>query len=304
MATISGIRTGFIGLGLMGAHMARNLAAAGAQLGVFNRNADKTRAFAARGAAVCASAREIGEFAAGGIVIVCVSDTGALSEVLLGNDDGQGLVDGLEAGCLVIDMGTSGVGATRELARAVEARGADYIDAPVSGGEAGAKAGTLTIMAGGGEGAVARAEQVFEVLGNQWTHIGPVGTGQVAKAVNQLIVGAALVAVAEGLTLAEAAGADPGAIRQALLGGFAASRILDLHGARMIAGDFKPGGRARTQLKDLEQAAELARQSGVELPGLERTRDLWRDMVARGWGDLDQAGMITLIRALCAQRRA
>lgn len=292
MTDISTKKIGIIGLGLMGGHMARNLLAAGVSLIVHNRSSEKMAPLVAQGARSADDPAGVAQMVGAGIIVICVNDTAALQVVF------QGLLPALEPGTLVIDMGTSKVADTRGLATDVEQRGCQLVDAPVSGGEIGAKAGTLTIMAGGDDKAIARAAPVFEVLGSAWTHIGPVGCGQVAKAANQLIVGQTLVAVAEALALAQAAGASQDKVREALLGGFAASRILEVHGQRMIDGAFEPGGRAETQLKDLMQTRELAEQAHVQLPGLERTTQLWQQMVDNGWEGLDQAGIYKLIMSL------
>jgi 3-hydroxyisobutyrate dehydrogenase-like beta-hydroxyacid dehydrogenase len=192
-------------------------------------------------------------------------------------------------------MGTSKVTATRAFARDVESAGGQYIDAPVSGGTIGAQSGTLTIMAGGNDNAMARAQPVFDVLGQKTTHVGPVGTGQVAKAANQIIVGLNIGAVAEALTLAKKAGADPARVREALSGGFADSRILEVHGQRMVEGEFEPGARSTIQRKDLDQAVELAAELGFELPATALGRDLYDKLIDAGHGDLDHSALIKAI---------
>ena len=207
----------------------------------------------------------------------------------------NGLLESVTPGMLVIDMGTTDLDVTRRMAEAVKAKGGDYIDAPVSGGQVGAVDGSLTIMAGGGKAAFARAKPVFETLGSHTSHIGDVGAGQVAKTVNQIIVAMTIDAVAEGLTLAERCGVDPAKVREALAGGFAASRILELHGERMLKGSFEPGGRSSLQLKDVVQALDLAASVELDLPGLQANRRLWERMVDRGFGDLDQSALIKVI---------
>jgi 3-hydroxyisobutyrate dehydrogenase-like beta-hydroxyacid dehydrogenase len=298
MRDISAGNIGVIGLGLMGGHMARNLLTAGAKLTVHNRSPEKMTPFVADGAERAVDPAGVADAVGAGIIIICVNDTDSLQVVFEGADDGRGLRAALKPGTLVIDMGTSKVKVTRVLAGLVKQQDCHLVDAPVSGGEIGAKAGTLSIMAGGSDEAIARAAPVFDVLGGSWTHIGPVGAGQVAKAANQLIVGQTLVAVAEALALVDAAGASRDKVREALLGGFASSRILEVHGQRMIDGQFDPGGRAETQLKDLVQTIELAEQAHVILPGLERTTELWQQMVDKGWAGLDQAGIYKLITSL------
>ena len=288
--TLSGTVVGFIGLGLMGRPMSMNLHAAGAEVVIHNRSRGVVDALAAESLMPAASPREVAERAP--IVIVMVSDTPALERVIGGDD---GVANGIAPGNLVIDMGTTAVPATRAIAKAIMDRGGEYIDAPVSGGEVGAKSGTLTIMAGGSEDAIARAMPCFEAMGRNVTHVGDVGAGQIAKAANQVVVGLTIGAVAEALALARRAGADPAKVREALLGGFAASRILELHGQRMIDGAFAPGGKATTQRKDMQQALDLAASLELELPATRLSRDLYDRLIADGGGDLDHSGLYTVI---------
>ncbi|HLB81304.1 MAG TPA: NAD(P)-dependent oxidoreductase, partial [Dongiaceae bacterium] len=226
-------------------------------------------------------------------LIVDVTDTAAVEQVLLG-DDPPGAVAGLQSGGLIVDMGTTGVAATRRFAAAARAAGGDYVDAPVSGGVVGAEAASLTIMAGGGAAAFARALPVLRVLGRNVTHCGEAGAGQVAKIANQMIVGLTIGAVAEAMALARRAGVEPARLRAALTGGFADSRILELHGARMADGAFAPGGKAVIQRKDMLLALELAREVGIELPAVELNRRLWDRMVEKGWGELDHSALIKI----------
>ena len=192
-------------------------------------------------------------------------------------------------------MGTTKVRETRQWAEEIEKLGGVFIDAPVSGGLVGAEEGSLSIMVGASTESLSLVRPVFEVLGKNITHIGEVGAGQVAKTANQSIVGITLAAVAEGLTLAKKAGVDPAKVRLALQGGFAESRVLDLHGGRMVERMFEPGGPARVQLKDLNQAIELADQVGLKTPSVRNAQTLWKKMVDNGWGELDQAGIIRVI---------
>ena len=288
--TLSGTVIGFIGLGLMGRPMSRNLRAAGAEVVIHNRSREVVDALAAEGLKPAASPREVAQRAP--IVIVMVSDTPAVERVMGGVD---GVASGIALGSLVIDMGTTAVLTTRAIAKEITDRGGDYVDAPVSGGEVGAKSGTLTIMAGGSADAIARAMPCFETMGRNVTHVGDVGAGQIAKAANQVVVGLTIGAVAEALALAKRAGADPAKVREALLGGFAASRILELHGQRMIDGAFVPGGKATTQRKDMQQALELASVLDLELPATRLSRDLYDRLIADGGGDLDHSGLYTII---------
>lgn len=283
---VTGLPIGVVGLGLMGKPMARNLHKAGAALIVHNRSREPVEALAAEGlqpadspAAVAAGAET---------VILMVSDTPAVTAVVEGPG---GVLAGLRPGALVIDMGTTEVPETRRLADAVAAAGGRWIDAPVSGGQVGAEQASLTIMAGGAPEDFERARPIFAALGQRMTLVGPVGAGQIAKAANQLIVGLTIGAVAEALALAARAGADPAKVREALEGGFAWSRIMELHGKRMIDGSFAPGGKVRTQLKDLTQAEALAASVGLELPALSLNRALYAGLVARGDGDLDHSAL-------------
>lgn len=292
MTNLAGITVGFIGLGLMGKPMARNLAKAGAKLAVNNRSQGVIEELAREGMTPAASPRAAAE--AADVVICMLSDTPALEKVLMG-EDGVFAAANLQ-GKLVIDMGTSKLLVTRMLAAKAQELGADYLDAPVSGGTLGAEAGNLTIMAGGTDNAFTRALPVLQVLGAKITHVGPTGAGQVAKAANQVIVGLNIGAVAEALSLAQAAGVDPGKVREALGGGFADSRILEVHGLRMVEGRFTPGARCPIQRKDMDQAMELAEHLGIELPATALSRDLYDRVIAAGDGDLDHSGLIRAIR--------
>ena len=290
MTALKGQYIGFIGLGLMGKPMARNLHKAGAAMTVTSRSPGPAEELAGEGMQAAATPREVA--AASDIIIVMVTDTDAVDKVLHGPD---GVIAGLTEGKLVIDMGTTKPRETRDWAKEIAGLGCDYVDAPVSGGTVGAEEGTLSIMAGGSESAFRRVQPLFEIMGRNINHLGDSGAGQVCKSANQAIVGMTLAAVAEGLTLATQAGVDPGAVRKALLGGFAESRVLDLHGGRMVERAFAPGGRASVQFKDINQALELADQVGLDMPSLKAIRELWQKMMDKGWGDLDQAGIIRAI---------
>jgi len=292
MVDLAGTAVGVVGLGLMGKPMARNLAAAGATVVVHNRSRAPVDELAVEGMSPAASPRELAERLGAGPIVLMLTDTPAVEIVLSGPG---GVLESLAPGALVIDMGTTSVVATRAMAALVEAAGADYVDAPVSGGQVGAEAGTLTIMAGGTDDAFARARPLFEALGSRITHVGAVGAGQVAKAANQVIVALTIGAVSEALVLARAAGVDPAKVREAIRGGFAESRILELHGERMVTGDFTPGGRATVQLKDVRQALDLAAELGVALPALETNRDLYERLIDAGLGGLDHSGLIKAI---------
>ncbi len=290
MTDIQGVQIGLIGLGYMGKPMARSLAAAGAIMTVHNRSRASVDELVAEGMAPASSPKDVAE--ASDIIITMLTDTAAVKAVMTGP---EGVMAGLAAGKLVIDMGTTKVPDTRALAELAAEKGAMYVDAPVSGGTIGAENGTLTIMAGGAEDAFARAQPVLAVLGERITHVGPVGTGQVAKAANQVIVGLNIGAVAEALALARRAGADPAKVREALSGGFADSRILEVHGQRMIDGAFAPGAKSTIQRKDMDQALELAEQLGLEMPATSLSRDLYDKLIGAGDGDLDHSALIKAI---------
>lgn len=287
---LRGYRIGFAGLGLMGRPMCLHLLAAGAELSVWNRTRSVAERLQRPDMSVCdtpaAMARQVD------ITVLMLSDTPAVEQVLFQRD---GLAEGLHRGALVIDMGTTAVMPTRDFARRLAKKGVDYVDAPVSGGEIGALDRTLTIMAGGTDAAIARARPLFAVLGRNFTHVGDVGAGQVAKAANQIIVGLNIGAVAEALALVKSAGVDPVKVRQALLGGFAGSRVLEVHGQRMIDQSFKPGARVTTQLKDMRQAWELGAQLGQPLPATQLGMSLFQRLIDQGDGDLDHSALIRVL---------
>lgn len=290
MGTLSGITIGFIGLGLMGRPISLNLHRAGAELIIYNRSRGIVDELVGVGIEAATSPKDVAERAP--IIMLMVSDTPAVERVLFGDD---GVAQGLQTGAIVIDMGTTAVTATRNFAQQIKAKGAHYVDAPVSGGQVGAEAATLAIMVGASEDAFARAKPIFKVLAKNITHVGEVGAGQVAKAANQIIVGLTIGAVAEALALAKRAGVDPAKVRQALAGGFAASRILEVHGLRMVDQTFDPGGKATTQRKDLAQALELAQQLGMELPATALNRDLYDKLIEMGGGELDHSALIKVL---------
>jgi 2-hydroxy-3-oxopropionate reductase len=291
MKTLDGVTLGFIGLGLMGRPMCLNLHRAGAHLIVHNRSRRVLDELERPGIVPARTPADVARSAQ--IIILMLTDTPAVENVLYATD---GLMEGLQEGSLVVDMGTTAVANTREAATRLNLTGSDYVDAPVSGGEIGAIEGKLTIMAGGEPDAIERARPVFEVLGSSFTHIGCSGSGQVAKAANQIIVGLNIGAVAEALSLAESAGVDPAKVRQALMGGFAASRILEVHGQRMIDRDFKPGAKVTTQCKDLKQAIELGALNHQSLPATELNLSLYQSLVDRGQGELDHSALIKALR--------
>ncbi len=244
----------------------------------------------AGGAIECASAREAAENAE--VVIVMVPDTPDVEAVLFGPD---GVAEGLSAGKTVIDMSSISPIETKAFAERIGDLGCDYLDAPVSGGEVGAKAAALTIMVGGTEDAFARVNPLFELMGKNITLVGGVGDGQTCKVANQIIVALNIEAAAEALLFAAKAGADPAKVREALLGGFASSRILEVHGERMIARNFDPGFRIALHQKDLGLALQSARELGVSLPNTATCQELFNACAARGGSGWDHSA---LVRAL------
>ena len=286
-------RIGFIGLGIMGAPMAANLLDAGHPLTVHNRSPQAAAQLRSRGAQVAASPRE----AASGsdVVITMLPDSPDVEAVVLGDD---GVIEGIGEGALFIDMSTIAPASSRRIAQELAARGVQAIDAPVSGGDLAAREGSLSIMCGGEQAAVQRARGIFAVLGRSATHIGPAGSGQVAKAANQVVVALTIQAVAEALTLARRAGVDPARVREALLGGFAQSRILDLHGRRMLEGDFDPGFKLRLHRKDLAIALELGRQEHSPLLATAQAAGLMDALLAQGAGERDHSALALLYAQL------
>jgi 2-hydroxy-3-oxopropionate reductase len=282
---------GFIGLGLLGKPMSLNLHRAGAKLVVHNRSQAVVEELTRAGMASASSPREIAQRTT--VIIMMLSDTPAVESVLMG---ANGVMEGIQSGSLVIDMGTTAVMATRDFARAVYEAGCEYVDAPVSGGQIGAIEGKLTIMAGGTGGAFERARPLLDALGAHATHVGTVGAGQVAKTANQIIVGLTIGAVAEAIALTQACGVDAAEMREALRGGRAGSRHREGHGQRMIDDAVHPGGKATTQRKDLQQALELARQVGVKLPATRLGRNLYDQLIEQGDGDLDHSALIKVLR--------
>jgi 2-hydroxy-3-oxopropionate reductase len=286
------MKIGFIGLGIMGRPMALNLHNAQHSLIVPERASltDDVRA----AAEVVADARSVAEKSE--VVILMVPDTPDVEAVLFGP---KGVAEGLKRGTLVIDMSSISPIETKEFAKKVNALGCDYLDAPVSGGEVGAKQATLTIMVGGPEPAFAHAKPLFEVMGKNITHVGPQnGAGQTCKVANQIIVALNIQAVSEALVFAAKAGADPAKVRAALMGGFASSRILEVHAERMLNGTFDPGFRIRLHQKDLNLALGAAKELGLSLPNTAIAQQMFSSCAAHGGADLDHSALIQAIEGL------
>jgi len=274
----------------MGKPMARNLLKAGYSLVVHNRSRTAVEELAKEGAKAADSPQAVAAQAE--VVLTMLPDSPDVELVYAGE---RGVFAGARKGMLLIDMSSISPVVARKLARAAEAKGAEMLDAPVSGGEVGAVNAALSIMIGGKAPAVERAMPIFQALGKNIVHIGDAGAGQVAKAANQVVVGLTIAAVSEALVLSAKAGVDPAKVRQVLLGGFAQSRILDAHGQKMLERNFKPGFRIRLHEKDLSIALATAREYGVSLPLTAITDQMMITMKATGRGDLDHAGLVTLI---------
>ena len=284
-------KIGFIGLGIMGAPMARHLLDAGHALFVHTRST-APEPFASR-ATVCASATEVAQQA--DIVFLMVPDTPDVEKVLFGEG---GVAAGLGQGKLVVDCSSIDPIATRAFAQRIAALGCGYVDAPVSGGEVGAKAASLTIMCGGAEADFDRVKPLLEKMGKNLTLVGDVGAGQITKVANQIIVALNIAAVSEALVFASKAGADPARVRQALMGGFASSRILEVHGERMIKRTFAPGFRIALHQKDLNLALQSARALGVALPQTAGAAQLMNACAALGHGQADHSALVKALEAL------
>jgi len=282
-------KIGFIGTGIMGGHMARRLAQAGYEVVAWNRSVDKSAKLAEFGVVTVDSPSAA--VAAADVTIVMLSSGPVVDSVLFDADsNGKVPTECMRPASTLIVMSSIPVETSRKQGERVAECGVSYLDAPVSGGETGAREGTLSIMCGGQAAVLDAMRPIFAALGNVF-HIGPSGSGQLAKLANQIIVGITVAAVAEGLQFARAGNADIGAVRQALLGGFANSLILKQHGERMVTGNFVPGGPAVYQVKDLVTARELAEKNGMDLPLLKAAEGLFADMVAHGDGGLDHSGV-------------
>ena len=294
--TSNQLKLGFVGLGIMGAPMAGHLLKAGHKLFVNTRS--KVAAELA-GATVCASARQVAEQA--DIVFLMLPDTPDVAQVLFGEN---GVAAGLTAGKTVVDMSSISPIETKVFAARINALGCDYLDAPVSGGEVGAKAGSLTIMVGGPDLVFDRVKPLFELMGKNITLVGGNGDGQTTKVANQIIVALNIAAVGEALLFASKAGADPVKVRQALMGGFAASRILEVHGERMIKRTFNPGFRIALHQKDLNLALQGAKAMDMALPQTANAAQLMQTCAAQGWDQLDHSALVKALELMAAHEVA
>jgi 2-hydroxy-3-oxopropionate reductase len=285
---------GFIGLGIMGAPMASHLLVAGHRLHAHSRSG-LPAALLEAGAQACANAAAVAR--ASDIVFLMLPDTPDVERVLFGVD---GVAEALKPGAMVVDMSSISPLATRGYAQRIVELGCEYVDAPVSGGEVGAKAASLTIMVGATEAGFARVQPLLALMGKNITHVGSHGAGQTTKVANQIIVALNIAAVAEALVFAAKAGADPVRVRQALMGGFAASRILEVHGERMLKRSFNPGFRIRLHQKDLALALQGARELGVALPGTAGVAQLMQSCAALGLAEQDHSALVQALEAMAA----
>jgi len=286
------MNVGFIGLGIMGKPMVANLIKGGHTLFLTSRSGVPQEMISAGGKA-CASAKEVAQKSE--IIITMVPDTPDVEKALFGKD---GVAEGLSPGKIVVDMSSISPIETKAFAERIKKNGSDYVDAPVSGGEVGAKNAALTIMVGASEAAFAKVKPLFELMGKNITLVGDVGAGQICKVCNQIIVALNIEAVGEALLLASKAGVDPGKVRTALMGGFASSRVLEVHGERMVKRTFDPGFRIELHQKDLNLALSSARALKMSLPNTATAQELFSACQAQGGGKWDHSAMVKALEAL------
>lgn len=286
------MKVGFIGLGVMGKPMASRLLDAGHELFLHSRKPAASELLE-KGGRDCRSGKEVASQS--DVIVIMVPDTPDVENVLFGEG---GVSDGLSGGAVVVDMSSISPIATKSFAERIAGLGCDYLDAPVSGGETGAKQGTLSIMVGGPERAFLKVKPLFEVMGKNISLVGANGDGQTAKIANQIIVAATIEAISEALLFAAKAGADPGKVRKALIGGFASSRVLEVHGERIINRNFQPGFRIELHQKDLKLALEGARSLKMSLPNTASCQQLFNACVARGGGSWDHSAMVRALEQL------
>jgi 2-hydroxy-3-oxopropionate reductase len=290
-------KIGFIGLGIMGKPMAWNLMEAGHELVLYTRTKEKAGELAAGEATVADGPKEVAENS--DVLITMLPDSPQVEEVVAGED---GVLEGIKEGSLLIDMSTISPVVTRELAEKVRQRGASMLDAPVSGGDAGAKEGTLSIMVGGSEEDFERAKPLFDVMGETVTHVGPSGTGQVVKACNQIVVALTIEAVSEALVLGSKAGVDPAKVIEVLSGGLAGNRVMEAKGENFLEHEFSPGFRLELHRKDLGIALSAGREYGVPLPITAIVDQILEALVAKGSGSKDHSAILTFIEDLAQHR--
>jgi len=288
---------GFIGLGIMGKPMAGHLLEAGHTVHIYDVVPEPVKELAAKGAVVCCCSKETSQKS--DITFIMVPDTPDVEAVLFGKN---GVAEGVRSGSIVVDMSSISPIATKEFAQKLADMGVEMLDAPVSGGQVGAEKATLSIMVGGKTKIFEQIKPYFELMGKNIVHLGGNGDGQTCKVANQIVVALTIEAVAEALVFASKAGADPAKVREALLGGFAQSRILELHGERMLARNFNPGFRIRLHQKDLNLALQSARNLGVSLPNTATAQELFNSIAARGGIDLDHSAMVQALELLAEHK--
>jgi 2-hydroxy-3-oxopropionate reductase len=290
-------KLGFIGLGIMGKPMAGHLVKAGNEVSVYDLNSGPIQELSSKGAAACKSSKEVAQKSE--IIFIIVQDTPDVEAVLFGKD---GLVEGLKPNSIVVDMSSISPIATKEFAKKLAGMKVKMLDAPVSGGQVGAENATLSIMVGGEEEVFEKIKPYFQLMGKNIVHVGGNGDGQTCKVANQIVVALNIEAVGEALLFASKAGADPVKVRAALMGGFAHSRILELHGERMLNRTFNPGFRIRLHQKDLNLALQSARSMGVSLPNTATAQELFNAVAAHGGIDLDHSAMVLALENLANHR--
>jgi 2-hydroxy-3-oxopropionate reductase len=286
-------RVGFIGLGIMGKPMAKNLMDSGFELAVHNRSPEKAEELGAQGATVAASPREVAEDS--DVIITMLPDSPQVREVVTGED---GVLEGIDEGSLLIDMSTISPVVTEELAEAVKEKSASMLDAPVSGGDVGAIEGTLSIMVGGDEDDFERASPLFDAMGKTVTHVGPIGAGQVTKAANQVVVALTIEAVSEALVLGSAGGVAPEKILEVLGGGLAGNKVMEVKREKFLSHNFDPGFRSELHHKDLGIALAAGREYGVVLPVTAIVDQMLLAMRKKGWGGEDHSALLRIIEDL------
>lgn len=287
------MKVGFVGLGIMGLPMAGNLLKAGYELWVCDVVQPAVEQAVAQGATAVASPREVAQNSE--VIITMLPSEAIVEQVILGPD---GLIQGMAAGSVVVDMSTISPSGAKRIAQALQEKGLEMVDAPVSGGDVGAIEASLSIMAGGAPEAFEKVRPLLEKLGQNVNLVGDSGAGQVSKACNQIVVGLGIAAVAEALVFAKKSGVDPARVRNALLGGFAQSRVLELHGQRMLDRNFTPGGKVHLHKKDTDIAVEAAKQLGIYLPGSALLAQLWNSVTAMGGAEWDHSSIVKCLELL------
>ena len=286
-------KIGFVGLGIMGNPMATNLMGAGYEVTGYDVDQEAMKAMVEKGAGQASSPKEAAKSA--DAIITMLPEEQIVEDVAIGKDS---VLEGMQKGAILVDMSTSSPSLARKIAAKLEENGMEALDAPVSGGDVGATEGTLSIMVGGKKEVFDRMLPVLQKMGKNVSHVGDYGAGQVAKAANQIVVALTIEAVAEALIFAKKSGVDPQRVRDALMGGFAQSRVLDLHGQRMLDRNFEPGGRVSLHKKDTEIAMEMAKELGMYLPGTALVSQLWNAAAAHGGLGWDHASIVKMLELL------